>query len=1181
MSTQAGASASQAAPDRPVVARVYFSDRADLDQLANRLDIWEVNHAAGYLLALLSPTEYERLAQAGYQLEIDPARTAEANQPLERLPGQGPDSFPGYPCYRTVEEDYADMQALADANPGLASWIDIGNSWEKETANGLPGYDIYALKLTNTAIPDPKPTFFLMAEIHARELVTAETAARFAEYLIANYGVDPDITWLLDYYKVYIVTMTNPDGRKKAESGLSWRKNTDNDDGCSNPNYWGTDLNRNHSFKWGLGGSSGDPCDETYRGPLQASEPETNAIQDFVATLFPDQRGDSDSDPAPLDATGTFVTLHSYSQLVLWPWGWTPTDAPNNTQLQTLGRKMAYFNSYSPQQSYQLYATSGTSDDWAYGELGVAAYTYEMGTSFFQDCGSFESTIYPDNREALMAAFKSARLPYMEPSGPDALNVTVLPAAAAPGEPVQVSATMNDTRFNNSNGAEPTQNIAAAEYTIDTPPWSTDPVAIAHPMTAADGNFNQKVEGVVGTIDTTGLDLGRHMVFVRGQDASGNWGVISAAFLYIIEPGVPPSLEGYVRDAATNQPLAATVKAGSFQAASDPATGFYSMTVISGTYNVTAEAADHAPLTVSGIQAQNYQTVTQDFYLSPACVIFSDTVENGNQGWTAQNPWAITTEASHSATHSWTESPGTDYGDNLNTSLTSQTFNLGGYTRVTLGFWHIYDTEPGWDYGYVEYSINGGSAWTQAASYSGYNHLTWEQQTIQLAGLDGQAKAQLRFRFHSDVNTTADGWHVDDISLTGSGPSCNTSLAPTAEFTSSATTVGLGEPIQFVDLTYGTPPFTYQWDFGDGTGVSSDANPAYTYTATGLYTVTLAVTNSLGSDSISHVILIQPSACVPVEQVELNLLNPGPPWPGEVAHFSAGILPENFTRPVSFTVDFNDGSLPIDGSSSSAPIQIDHAFALEGDYPVTIAAWNCAMTVPVTSTLLTNVISYTAGLAVSPLNQAGSGDPGTPVTYTLSVTNTGEYPDSIYPTLVEAAWQTSFPDSIGPLASGGSASLVVTVTVPAEAAAAAWDAASLQFASTHPSVEPVTVLLVTTANTIYRFAVSSPESEKVSPPGSVVTYTLNITNTGNITDTFDLEVDSLWEVSLADSTDPLGSGESLALTVVVTIPVQAQPNTSDTAVVTVTSQGDSRRCQEISLVTTARWNEVWIPFMLK
>jgi uncharacterized membrane protein len=112
-------------------------------------------------------------------------------------------------------------------------------------------------------------------------------------------------------------------------------------------------------------------------------------------------------------------------------------------------------------------------------------------------------------------------------------------------------------------------------------------------------------------------------------------------------------------------------------------------------------------------------------------------------------------------------------------------------------------------------------------------------------------------------------------------------------------------------------------------------------------------------------------------------------------------------------------------------------------------------------------------------------------------------------------------------------------------------------------------------------AVSAPEPEQESIPGSVVTYTLNLTNTGNITDTFDLEVDSLWAVSLVVSTGPLGSGESLALTVVVTIPALAPANTSDTAVVTVISQGDPARWQDVSLVTTARWNEVWIPVMLK
>jgi carboxypeptidase T len=245
LSTRAQASASPAAPDGPVVVRVYYGARENLDTLAKTLDIWEVNPEQAYLVALVSPERYAQLDQAGYRLEIDAVQTTELNQLHEPLPGQGADSIPGYLCYRTVEETFINMESLAANHPSLATWIDIGDSWDKLTAGGPVGYDLYALDLTNKITPGPKPTFFLMAEIHAREYVTAETAARFAEYLVSNYGIDPDITWLLDYYHVYIVPITNPDGRKKAETGLSWRKNTDSDDGCSNSSSWGTDLNRN------------------------------------------------------------------------------------------------------------------------------------------------------------------------------------------------------------------------------------------------------------------------------------------------------------------------------------------------------------------------------------------------------------------------------------------------------------------------------------------------------------------------------------------------------------------------------------------------------------------------------------------------------------------------------------------------------------------------------------------------------------------------------------------------------------------------------------------------------------------------------------------------------------------------------------------------------------------------
>jgi hypothetical protein len=69
-----------------------------------------------------------------------------------------------------------------------------------------------------------------------------------------------------------------------------------------------------------------------------------------------------------------------------FPWGWTQTPAPNRQALQTLARKFGFYTGYPACQSGAdgcIYMTDGTTDDFAYGELGVAAYTFELGTSFF------------------------------------------------------------------------------------------------------------------------------------------------------------------------------------------------------------------------------------------------------------------------------------------------------------------------------------------------------------------------------------------------------------------------------------------------------------------------------------------------------------------------------------------------------------------------------------------------------------------------------------------------------------------------------------------------------------------------------------------------------------------------------------------------------------------------------
>ncbi|MBN1661116.1 MAG: PKD domain-containing protein [Anaerolineae bacterium] len=940
-SSSLGVVASPSVADEAVadlqVVRAYYDDPQMLTEAATWLEPWEVHPAEGYFVAGVDAAGYARLLALGFRLEVDEALTAQLNTPRVPLPGQTM-GIPGYPCYRTVEETFQTALDLANAHPDLAAWLDAGDSWEKTIPGGLDGYDLGVLRLTNVNVLGPKPKLFLMAAIHAREYATAELVTRFAEYLVDNYDVDPDVTWLLDYHEIHLMLQANPDGRKLAEAGDSWRKNTDSDDGCSSSSSWGTDLNRNYSFYWNSGGSSGDPCAETYHGPAAASEPETVAVINYVESEFPDRRDDDLVTPAPDDTLGIFLDIHSYSRLVMWPWGFQSSPPPNGAQLQALGRKFAYFNGYTPQQSMQLYPTSGTTQDWAYGHLGLPGYCFEVGTTFFQACSYFEGTIVPENLGALLYAAKAARTPYVTPSGPDTVDVTATPAEVLPGQPLELTAVANDTRYNNSNGTEPTQNVVAAEYYVGVPPWETG--AVAYPMAAVDGAFDEKVEPVEATVDTAGLAPGRHTIFVRSQDANGTWGAVSAAFVTVVDPTSVPVLYGTVLDSATGAPLEATVTAGPFVTATNPVDGFYSMSVLSGTYDVTAEAPGYVAITVYDVPVHDYQVVEQNFDLEPLYLVFADDVESGAGSWAVEGSWAITAEDAHSPAHSWTDSPGGNYGKNWNQALTSPSFDLSGCGDVTVEFWHAHELETNYDFGYLEYSLDGGVTWTQAASFTG-NSPGWTNARSSIPALDGQPSARIRFRIRTDgAGVDRDGWHVDDVSLFGSGELCVPAIAPVAAFASTSP-VMLGEPMTFTNHTVGTEPIDYLWDLGDGLGTSTERDPVYTYASAGTFVVTLAATNTEGTDMVTGTVEVL--ACQPVTGVELSLVTTGTLVAGQEVALRAQFYPAGAAIPFTYTLDFGDPALPTLDVSLTETMIVTHTFAAAGTYTVTVAAWNCDM----------------------------------------------------------------------------------------------------------------------------------------------------------------------------------------------------------------------------------------------
>jgi len=443
------------------VVRIHDLSSADLGALRDRHDFWGVDWREDYAVFYLEPDQRGKLEQAGFSITTDDVRSSEIatwRAATARASTQrGADTIPGFACYRTVDATHVTLAALAAAHPARAMLTEIGDTWQAG-AGGAPGDSIQALVLRNMDSPYPKAPLVVMAAQHARELATAEIAIRFAELLLENPADDPDIDWLLDHREIHIIAQANPDGRRQVEQGaLFWRKNH-NETACPSGNLastWpGIDLNRNSSFLWG-NFSSSNACSESYRGAVVASEPETQAIQNYLEAVFEDQRSSPDLDsPAPPDAQGIFISLHSFAEMVLFPWeglgGQNENNAPNHDGLAILGRRFGFLNDYAVGRWQLLGPAGGTTVDFAYGELGVAAYTFEVGTSFTQPCASFESTVWPDNRDALLLAAKAARRPYQAPAGPE---ITTLQIDFSGG--VRLTGTADDTRFFRGDVTEP------------------------------------------------------------------------------------------------------------------------------------------------------------------------------------------------------------------------------------------------------------------------------------------------------------------------------------------------------------------------------------------------------------------------------------------------------------------------------------------------------------------------------------------------------------------------------------------------------------------------------------------------------------------------------------------------------------------------------------------------------
>lgn len=178
--------------------------------------------------------------------------------------------------------------------------------------------------------------------------------------LIENDADHPDLTENMDWY---FLPSHNPDGYAfTRDENRMWRKTRSDHGsifGCK-----GVDPNRNWGYEFNTGGSSNDKCSDTYHGPEAFSEVENQNVRDFILSIK--------------DQLVFFNSIHSYSQLILLPWGYTSNPPDNYAYMEAIALKGSDALTAVHGEFYEtgcipcmLYIASGSSADWALGAAGI------------------------------------------------------------------------------------------------------------------------------------------------------------------------------------------------------------------------------------------------------------------------------------------------------------------------------------------------------------------------------------------------------------------------------------------------------------------------------------------------------------------------------------------------------------------------------------------------------------------------------------------------------------------------------------------------------------------------------------------------------------------------------------------------------------------------------------------
>jgi len=365
--------------------KIYLDAKTPAQLFATGIEITGADTKNNCYLAELSREEISRIEAGGFRYEIlIPDMTAfytsrfagkvplSENDVLLNEEWPQPVNFSLGSCggFSTIDEMTAQLDLMRSLYPNLVS----ARKTLSDTISTIEGRNIYYVRISdNPDVNEPESEILYTGMHHAREPIGMQHLLYYMWYLLENYTTDPSVKALVDNTEMYFVPVFNVDGymyniNTYPNGGGMWRKNR-RDSGGGN---YGVDINRNYGYQWGYDntGSSPNPASDVYRGSSAFSEPETRMMKYFCEN----------------HNFSIALNYHSYSNLLLSPWGWTPDQCADSAVFDAYGLVLTLENGfiYGP-GSTTIYPTNGGSDDWMYGEQttkpAILSYTPEVGNN--------------------------------------------------------------------------------------------------------------------------------------------------------------------------------------------------------------------------------------------------------------------------------------------------------------------------------------------------------------------------------------------------------------------------------------------------------------------------------------------------------------------------------------------------------------------------------------------------------------------------------------------------------------------------------------------------------------------------------------------------------------------------------------------------------------------------------